>query len=266
MDREQSYIRVSELELRREQAIEKCGETLVLKAESCLQSLLKEAEIFIRLDADNLERVLRDGRFKSIFEIKVESTIVDTEELMDVRIIERRLAEEKLFGYSQDLPPALRPIYGYVASSVNAMECGDVIPYYGEIGIKLKQPLKNRTTFTGDDSLFRPQSYRESFEKMTRQPSMFEAANIASFVSWEDIAGNAENLRWRLETIASSTSLADLMEAKEQHFYFEAQIHAGVTIEDIDEIIYIEDIPSDSIAQLALERGIAISVVNLNES
>ncbi|MCL1470994.1 hypothetical protein [Argonema antarcticum] len=55
------------------------------------------------------------------------------------------------------------------------------------------------------------------------------------------------------------------MEAKEQHFYFEAQIHAGVIIEDIAEIIYIEDSPSDSIAQLALERGIPIAVVNLNE-
>ncbi|MCL1470993.1 hypothetical protein LAY57_09945 [Argonema antarcticum A004/B2] len=58
MDRGQSYIRVSELELRREQAIEKCGEGLVLKAEGRLQSLLKEAEIFIRLDGENLERCL----------------------------------------------------------------------------------------------------------------------------------------------------------------------------------------------------------------
>ncbi|MCL1468012.1 hypothetical protein [Argonema galeatum] len=81
-----------------------------------------------------------------------------------------------------------------------------------------------------------------------RQPSMFEAANIASFVSWEDIVGNAENLQLRLEAIASATSLADLMEAKEQHFYFEAQIHDRVTIEDIAEIIYIEDIPSGLIS------------------
>jgi len=50
------------------------------------------------------------------------------------------------------------------------------------------------------------------------------------------------------------------MEIKQQHFYFEVQVHSQVKLSDVAEIIYTGAQPSETIARLAIERGITIVV------
>ena len=59
--------------------------------------------------------------------------------------------------------------------------------------------LKNSDPFTADDSLF-------GSDKMTRQPSMFDNPNIASFVSLENIA-NVDDIQQKVQRIASAQNL-----------------------------------------------------------
>ena len=112
--------------------------------------------------------------------------------------------------------------------------------------------LKNSDTFTADDSLF-------GSDRMTRQPSMFDNPNIASFVSLEDIA-NVDDIQQKVQRIASAQNLQELRAMKQQHFYFEVQIHGQVKLNDVAEIIYIGTQPSETIARLAREKGITIVV------
>jgi multidrug efflux pump subunit AcrB len=112
--------------------------------------------------------------------------------------------------------------------------------------------LKNSGTFTADDSLF-------GSDRMTRQPSMFDNPNIASFVSLEDIA-NVDDIQQKVQRIASAQNLQELMAIKQQHFYFEVQVHGQVKLSDVAEILYLGTQPSETIARLAIERGITIVV------
>ena len=112
--------------------------------------------------------------------------------------------------------------------------------------------LKNSDTFTADDSLF-------NSDRMTRQPSMFDNPNIASFVSLQNIA-NVDDIQQKVQRIASAQNLQELMEIKQQHFYFEVPIHGQVKLSDVAEIIYTGAQASETIARLAIERGITIVV------
>lgn len=88
---------------------------------------------------------------------------------------------------------------------------------------------------------------------------MFDSPNIASFVSLEELA-NVNDLQQKVQRIASAQNLEELMAIKQQHFYFEAQIHGQFKLSDVAEIIYLGTQPSETIARLARERGITIVV------
>ena len=147
------YIRLDELIQRRNAVIAECGEGLVIRAEGNLRALLRNADIFIRIREPGLEGMLRDGRYKTIFETGAEEAIQDPTSYAAQAITRRRNGEERLFGYPQDLPPQNRPVYGYVARQADSPEAGIVGLGYGEnIVIKVKPETRTRATFTADDS------------------------------------------------------------------------------------------------------------------
>ena len=252
MARPKGYLVLEELVQRRNAVISECGEGLVIRAEQNLRYLLNDADIFIRIKEEGLERMLRDGRYKTIIEAGAEEAIRNPTGSTAQAITRRRNGEEKLFGYSQDFPLQKRPVYGYVARQADSPEAGIAGEAYGNIAIKLKPATKTRSTFTADDSLFGP-------DRMTRQPSMFDNPNIASFVSLEDIA-NVDDLQQKIQRIASAQNLQELTEIKQQHYYFEVQVHDQVKFSDVAEIIYKGTQPSETIIQLARERGITLVV------
>jgi multidrug efflux pump subunit AcrB len=88
---------------------------------------------------------------------------------------------------------------------------------------------------------------------------MFDNPNIASFVSLEDIA-NVDDIQQKVQRIASAQNLQELMAIKQQHFYFEVQVHGQLKLSDVAEIIYLGTQPSETIARLAIEKGITIVV------
>ena len=69
-----------------------------------------------------------------------------------------------------------------------------------------------------------------------------------------------DDIQQKVQRIASAPNLQELMEIKQQHFYFEVQVHGQVKFSDVAEIIYPGTQPSETIAQLAREKGITIVV------
>ena len=69
-----------------------------------------------------------------------------------------------------------------------------------------------------------------------------------------------DDIQQKVQRIASAQNLQELRAMKQQHFYFEVQIHGQVKLNDVAEIIYIGTQPSETIARLAREKGITIVV------
>lgn len=69
-----------------------------------------------------------------------------------------------------------------------------------------------------------------------------------------------DDIQQKVQRIASAQNLQELMEIKQQHFYFGVKVHGQVKLSDVAEIIYVGTQPSEIIAQLARERGVTIVV------
>lgn len=69
-----------------------------------------------------------------------------------------------------------------------------------------------------------------------------------------------DDIQQKVQRIASAQNWQELMAIKQQHFYFEGQIHGQVKLSDVAKIIYISTQPSETIARLAIETGITILV------
>ena len=69
-----------------------------------------------------------------------------------------------------------------------------------------------------------------------------------------------DDIQQKVQRMSSAQNLQELMEIKQQHFYFEVQVHGQVKLSDVAEIIYKGTQPSETIIQLARERGITLVV------
>jgi hypothetical protein len=88
-----------------------------------------------------LDKILDDGRFKTVFETNSKA-IFDAEQ--------RILAERQALGISSDTANRNRPVYGYVRSGPDADR---YVRNYGDLTVVLKEGTKSRVTLTVDDSL-----------------------------------------------------------------------------------------------------------------
>jgi hypothetical protein len=152
--------------------------------------------------ADPALDIIESGRFKS----QLESGVSQGAFAPDVRV-----AQEKLFfGYPEDLPVELRPIYGMVDS----IEALSVAHNYGDVLWVLKDDIRTRTTVTGIDSLSRPVvpgPINNPGWRATVPPGYDANVPIPIHDQFADgFAGNPE--------------------------YIEAQFHGGVTLKDVDHV------------------------------
>jgi len=114
--------------------------------------LLKNAEPWMRVRPTILSKILDDERFKSQFETNTSAGIMDHDS--------RSEAEHDLFGYPDDLAKEQRPLYGYLSdhpdgASLRQTRHGmfDSVDEYGGVAVRFKPEVKQKTTWTGDDSL-----------------------------------------------------------------------------------------------------------------
>lgn len=155
----------------------------------------------IRVKPEDLASIIEDGRFKSQFETDTSGGMLDNDF--------RAKAEKNMFGYPTDLPPAERPIYAYLAGS--ASETG-AITGYGHVIVNLKDEANFRTTFSTSDSLGFGGAGGLS-------PSPLLEPSLESWTIGTD-------------PVDAAGRLADLRNGS----YVEAQVHGGVTTDDIADI------------------------------
>lgn len=265
--REQDYLVEDELARRRGRVVQVAGEDLVARAEANLRRLFDEANLYIAIPEESLENVLREGRYRTVHELRKHPSDYFDEASTIANQDQRRRSEEFLFGYPQNLPAEYRPVSGYLASRVDAEEAPYAIGYSPErVAVRLSENVRNRTTFTGDDSLSNTlgRMFEVGDSGVFRQPSNLNDPNISSFLSMQDIENlNPLSLADAVERIASADTLLELHQLKidlgyQYSSYIEVQIHGQVTVNDIAEIIYLQSSPSDEIVTLSGANGIPI--------
>lgn len=154
----------------------------------------------IRMPADVLESVFADGRIRTQFETGTSKGTNDPKL--------RAKAEKNLYGVPPTLPDSDRAVYGFVDEPKGRRMAGML---YGDIVLRIKPEVAERTTVTSGDSLY-PGS----------------DGHIAPIPLGE--LGEADDRR--LAQASAYTGGTD--------FYVEAQIHGGVNIDELAPVVEYE--------------------------
>lgn len=115
-----------------------------------------------------------------------------------------------MFSYDMNLAPKDRPIYGYLSSSTHGKTEG-YERQYGELIVRLKPAVRNRTTFTIGDSL-----------DLSLEPTPLTKP------TWK--AGDGKDVM-RLKNV-------NMPHQANGSSYIEAQYHGGLGVEDIQEVVF----------------------------
>ena len=180
--------------------------------------------IIRRATESRLRQALDDGRLKTQFETGTSSGVLDPEMRANFEAMD--------FDYPVDLPGARRPVYGYVSPNGvrPAIEDVSLTSSYGDIQLVLRDSTRPRITVTAADSLDHRRHVRPS---------------------------PIDKIDWR------STLGHDVDYASEDYLdehYVEAQIHGGVTWDDVAEVVFARKPEASTVAALKL-RGVAWRVL-----
>ena len=187
-----------------------------------LQDYVNHGTVAIRMFASQLLGVLQDGKIKNIHEPNTRSNGLDD--------YKGRLEhEERVFGKGH------LPIYGYVAPDpVTEPMDDEALGWYGDVKINLKPEVKNRTTVTWGDS--------------------FMGSEIPSPMN--DIHPDTVPVTRRDDGRPG----ARFNPGEPGALYLEAQIFGGLTLDDIDSVVFGTGRPVGRLKKLLDEKGISYSV------
>lgn len=204
-------------------------------------------KIAVRVTPKNLENILDDGRFKSQFESKSSKGNYDP--------TFRAGMEASWFGIPDDpsYKPQERPIYGYVAldgirpagfgSGSIGDPATDALSQYGQIQVVLKYDVRNRTTAMFGDSL---NNLTQGVPSPVNDPDWKSFTPIAT--------GHGARGLARMDRSG--------LDADFRHnAYAEAQIHGGVSLDDVEEIVFPSN-PPTALRQKLDEKGVKWRVLN----
>ena len=198
-------------------------------AERATRQIAEHSDVYVQVHESTLEELLGDGRFVTIFDPEADRAIGEgfgTEHREDY--------ERRTFGINSEwLPPDKRPVYGYLwdddrkdgaAIPESALSLGDeraALMNYGHVAIRLKDSVRDRTTFTFGDSF--------SLEGGVLPTPLVDPG-------WQS-HGYLGGIISRGMVGRNPTKPTDGMGWDNGWSYIEAQVHGGVNIDDIDEII-----------------------------
>ena len=200
--------------------------------EKKLKEILATQPVVVNITSQDFAKVIKDGRFKTQHETGDSGGTYGPEM--------RNEAEAVMFGYNtRRTPPQKRPIYGSIPPSGPATgpgSEGSATWLYGDVRVVLNDAVKDRTTFTTNDS--------------------FAMAFAVSPVKNPNMRGTS----MRFDQPYGS--------------YIEAQIHGGVQLSDIKEIVMRDMSGGTNIglkaprntdaAKLGKRLGIPVRVVSLD--
>ena len=115
-------------------------------SEKLLKKSLAESSINVNIDKHILDKIVKDGRFKSQFEVGKSRGMFAPDT--------RKVVEKKLFATSTTIEDRLRPIYGYLEQGKATPIQSFALDHYGPVKVVLKKSaVASRTTFVCNDSL-----------------------------------------------------------------------------------------------------------------
>lgn len=195
---------------------------LISVVEAQFKKLLDDEDnnVFIQIDSNALIGVLRTGRFLTTFDDDAIGAIGGGG---DAGVAKRRLYELEMFGIPDD--SSRRPVYGYLwKGDLGAVTTKDEKSFqvldrrmnlwsYGGISVRLKRGVRGRTTVTANDSL--------------------SGSSVVSPVRLNnpDISGVGLFANW----VMDAEDVTDVNSGAVP--YIETQIHGGVSLDDIEEIV-----------------------------
>lgn len=205
---------VGELRTAWEEAARAAGMSLddaVRTAERTLQATADDAVLSTRRSMNSLGRILDEGRFKSQFETGTSGGALNQEY--------RAAAETFMFGVPKAQNVVERAIYGYLRDPSRT----DGASWYGDVLMDLKPSVRSRTTVTWGDSL-----------GLRAQPSPLTKVRATSFDPDTAYQGAA--------AMPKAGRLGNP--------YTEAQIHGGMTSDDILRVTFERDPTPEIIRKL----------------
>jgi hypothetical protein len=210
------------------------------------REIFKDKKIAVRVTPGEIDKILSDGRFKTQFESGKSKGLKNTGL--------RAAVEEQWFGLPEDYDPKKRPIYGYVMvdgvrpAGLGASDMFDVstdaLSQYGQIQVVLKDDVRRRTTAMFGDSL---NNKNDGIPSPVDDPS------------WQSYSP-APSKSMLTRGLTSEDRSVDDHEFR-AGTYAEAQIHGGVTLDDIDEIIF-PTTPSAAVRKKLDDSGVKWRVLN----
>lgn len=180
-----------------------------------LAEQIKDVDVCMRVEEYVLDDMLNgSGRYKTQFEVENSNGYYNP--------TARSALEYNIFGTSDLIPDNLRPAYGYLRKAGDGREC-DNLDHYGAIVLTLKKEVRNRTTFTIGDSLDETGCGREQcFAPQPVNAPSYKAVTVKKGLT---ALGDYKNYM-----------KPPLKFDDELYTYPEAQIHGGVSIDDIKSI------------------------------
>lgn len=200
-----------------------------------MRSQLSDAQIVVRRRRESsLRDMLDSGRMKTQFETGSSTGTLNTDL--------RARFEQMMWGYARDLDPAMRPVYGYLSPmSVDGETYRMSVGQYGDIRIVLKDSVRDRTSFTVGDSLG---TWKSTTSSPVKDPA-WETYNFAPGSGWR--APGAPGRDYASEKFQSSV-------------YVEAQVHGGVRVSDIAEVVFYQQ-PEPQTVRALKRAGVPWRVV-----
>ena len=201
--------------------------TVEAGARRALAELTEGKQVAVQIYRDTLDKILDDGRLKTVFETNSKA-IFDAEQ--------RVLAERQALGISRDTANRNRPVYGFVRSGPDADR---YVRNYGDLTVVLKEGAKSRVTLTVDDSLRNGLAGEVASSPLLRPGKE----------SWDNQVGTL---------YAYSRGELDQNEFFFITRYIETQVQGGVAVGDIAAIVDRERVLSA--AQRSRLAGLGIQV------
>lgn len=228
----------------------KLAKEWIAENEARVEPIIERSDVYVRVEPQSLTRILQEGRIRTYHEPEGQETSISNHEGGNTPEMRRRIEEAYWGGEAY-------PIYGYLADDEDGFvdaESSHALPtveaglgFYGDIAIRLKPEVRDRTTYTlGDTSaLF------GGYESPVVVPQPVNAPSSLAGAHFND-----------------ATRSTSIQENVLQNFgktpYWEAQILGGVSLADIDRITFAYPPPPE--VQLLLEgRGIEWYSINTEQ-
>lgn len=201
------------------------------------QEWVNRSHLYLRLPAEYLNRVLSDGRFRNQFETNTSRGAFDPEK--------RLRRENTVMGVRKSVEAKDRPVYGYFGPPGEDSErLRENVGSYGEVRVRLKEAVRDRATATMCDSF-------DDTALAAPAKALDDKVLLATVMGQYFTGEPDDKARKRMQSLLSDPAAFSQ--------YVEAQYHGGVSVQDIEEVMFHKR-PSRETVQKLENLGIKWSV------